>query len=237
VDGRAAEASAVPGEPAPVDVGEVLRRVDDSLPFTTVTPEASPATTWCADVLALARAGADPLAPWRDALRTQMTRRHGVPVAPHVPAAFVLQWWCEVAATPLAFAAALGPWVLAPEAAGLGFELAPGLNPHRIVVDPQHVVVTTEPDAEDRAALARSRYDALVHDVVAGFAPEVRMGSRQRWGVVEDVWVTASRLATGAAGRTTGPEPRRVSCCFIYALPGMRECAACPRGGSPSHRR
>jgi hypothetical protein len=236
VEGREADASGQPGG-RPDAVVDLLRRVDRALPFTTVTPDASAATTWCADVLAHVRAGADPLAPWRDALREQMSRRHGVRVAPHVPAAFVLQWWCEVAATPLAHAAALGPWVLAPDASGLGFELAPGLYPHRLVVDPARTRLEAEPDAERRMARSRAVYDALVHDVVAAFAPEVRMGSRQRWGVVEDMWANASRLAAGAAGQPTGPEPRRVSCCFIYALPGMRECAACPRSGSPPGRR
>ena len=233
MDGPEADASGDRGADAAA-VLDVLRRVDRSLPFTTVTPDASTATTWCADVLAHVRAGADPLAPWREALREQMARRHGVPVAPHVPAAFVLQWWCEVAATPLAHAAALGPWVLAPDASGLGFELAPGLYPHRIVVDPARTAVVVEPDAARRAVRARAVYDGLVHEVVGAFAPEVRIGSRQRWGVVEDMWANASRLAAGAAGQPTGPEPRRVSCCFIYALPGMRECAACPRSGGPS---
>ncbi|WP_323100524.1 (2Fe-2S)-binding protein [Intrasporangium sp. YIM S08009] len=236
MDGPEAQASGDPRDEAAA-VLDVLRRVDRALPFTTVTPDASVATTWCADVLAHVRAGADPLAPWREALRGQMERRHGVPVAPHVPAAFVLQWWCEVAATPVAQAAALGPWVLAPEASGLGFELAPGLYPHRVVVDPARTTVAVEPDAGRRASRARDVYEGLVHDVVEAFAPEVRIGSRQRWGVVEDMWAGASRLAAGAAGHATGPEPRRVSCCFIYALPGMRECAACPRGGSPAAHR
>jgi hypothetical protein len=236
VDGPEADASADPST-HDTAVLDVLRRVDRALPFTTVTPDASAATTWCADVVAHVRAGGDPLAPWREALRRQMQSRHGVPVAPHVPAAFVLQWWCEVAATPLAHAAALGPWVLAPDASGLGFELAPGLYPHRLVVDPAHVELGVEPDPDRRASRARAVYDDLVHEVVAAFAPEVRIGSRQRWGVVDDMWATASRLAAGAAGHATGPEPRRVSCCFIYALPGMRECAACPRSGSPSAHR
>ena len=42
-------------------------------------------------------------------------------------AAFVLQWWCEVVATPLAYAAELASVVLDPSPTGLGFELAPGL--------------------------------------------------------------------------------------------------------------
>ena len=48
---------------------------------------------------------------------------------------------------------------------------------------------------------------------------------------IDDVWQTAVRLADGAAGVAVGPAPQRVSCCFIYALPGMRECASCPRRG------
>jgi hypothetical protein len=224
--------------PAP-PLAEILHQVDRALPFTTVTMTSSPATVWCGDVVEHVRAGNDPLAPWRAALQRQMEQRHGVEVAPHIPAAFVLQWWCEVVATPIAYAGGLGPWVLVPEPGGLGFELASGLNPHRIVIDPARTSVEVDPDAARRRARGRAAYGDLVFEVVAGFAPEVKMGSRQRWGVVDDMWSTASRLAQGAAGVTVGPEVRRVSCCFIYALPGMRECAACPRnagGGDPVGR-
>ena len=169
--------------------------------------------------------------PWRVALRDQQQRTNGVSVPLHVPAAFVLQWWCEVVATPIAYAAELGPWVLDPDPAGLGLELAPALYPSRIVVSPERTRLRVEPSAAKRAGAARAAYDALAADVVAGFAPEVRMGSRQRWGVVDDMWRTAVRQAVGAAGRTVDPEPVRTSCCFIYVLPGMHECASCPRGG------
>lgn len=212
-------------------VRHVVDRVDRALPFTTATCAGSPATGWFGDVLAHVRAGSDPLRPWRDALGGQMSQRHGVPVRPHVPAAFVLQWWCEVAATPLAYAAALGPWVLAPSPAGLGFELAVGLNPHRVVVAPDRTSLTAEADPARRLELCRTAYLGLVSEVVTAYAPDVKMSSRQRWGVVSDMWDTAVRLAHGAAGEGVGPEPTRVSCCFIYALPGMRECAACPRNG------
>jgi hypothetical protein len=212
-------------------VEDVVRHVDRALPFTTVTTAASPATVWCEDVVAHVRAGADPLAPWRDALRGQLERRHATAVAAHIPAAFVLQWWCEIAATPLAYAAELGPWLLSPAPRGLGFELAPGLYPHRIVIDPDRTRLGTDHGTLRRRARARTAYDGLVSEVVAAFAPEVKMSSRQRWGVVDDMWSTAARLARGAAGEAVGTEPRRVSCCFIFALPGMRECAACPRGG------
>ena len=220
---RVADAAAV--------VEVVVGVVDRGLPFTTATCRGSAKTVWWGDVLAHVRAGADPLAPWRSALRTQLEQRNGVAVRPHVPAAFVLQWWCEVAATPLAYAACLGPWLLVPSGAGLGFELAPGLNPSRIVVDPSRTSLEVDEDPARRLERAREAYDALVSEVVTAYAPDVRMGSRQRWGLVDDMWETAVRLAQGAAGASVGPELTRVSCCFIYAIPGMRECAACPRGG------
>jgi hypothetical protein len=212
-------------------VRHVVGRVDRALPFTTATCEGSPATVWFADVLAHVRSGADPLRPWRDALAGQMGQRHAVAVRTHVPAAFVLQWWCEVAATPVAYAAVLGPWLLVPSGAGLGFELAAGLDPHRIVVDPARARLVAEADPARRLERAHTAYMGLVSEVVAAYAPDVRIGSRQRWGVVSDMWDTAVRLARGAAGEDVGPEPPRVSCCFIYALPGMRECASCPRSG------
>ena len=217
--------------PRDAEVRRVVGLVDRALPFTTLTCESSSATVWCGDVLAHVRAGADPLQPWRAALLAQMERRHGVPVPPHVPAAFVLQWWCEVAATPIAYAAVLGPWVLSPSPGGLGFELAAGLDPHRVVVEPAAVELTPHPERGRRLELGHTAYLGLVSEVVAAYAPDVRMGSRQRWGVVEDMWDTAVRLASGAAGETVGPGHTRVSCCFIYALPGMRECASCPRSG------
>jgi hypothetical protein len=207
----------------------VLRHVDRALPFTTVTTSASEATVWCGDVIEHVRSGSDPLAPWRASLGRQMEQRHSTVVAPHIPAAFVLQWWCEVVATPIAYAAELGPWVLVPDPGGLGFELAPGLNPHRIVIAPARTSLDVEEDSALRRTKSRTAYGRIVSEVVAAFAPEVKMGSRQRWGVVDDMWSTAARLGAGAAGATVGPEARRRSCCFIYALPGMRECAACPR--------
>ena len=160
-----------------------------------------------------------------------MEQRHDVVVPRHVPAAFVLQWFCEVAATPIAYAAVLGPWVVVPSDAGLGFELAAGLHPHRVVIDPARVDLVVDEDRASRLERGHTAYLALVSEVVAAYAQDVRMGSRQRWGVVSDMWDTAVRLARGAAGESVGAEPARVSCCFIYALPGMRECASCPRSG------
>ena len=177
-------------------VEAVLHEVDRALPFTTLTTSSSAATVWCADVVAHVRAGSDPLAPWRAALRAQLERRHDVTVAPHIPAAFVLQWWCEVAATPIAYAAQLGPWLLVPDPGGLGFELASGLNPDRIVVEPGRTSLELDEDPGRRSARGRAAYGELVSEVAAAFAPGVKMSSHQRWGVVEDMWSVACRLAS-----------------------------------------
>lgn len=209
-------------------IEDLARRLDAALPFTTVSARPTARTLWCADVAPLA--SADPLRPWRDATRRLLEARHEVTVRPHVAAAFVLQWWCEVAATPIAYAAELGPWaVRGPR--GLGFELAPGLYPNRLVLATGDLGVSVEvvEDEAVRAGRARTAYEQVVEAVVEGFAPDVKMSSRQRWGVVEDTWVIARRRAREAVGRQVGPATWRLSCCFIYALPGCRACASCPR--------
>jgi hypothetical protein len=208
---------------------ELVHVVDRALPHVTVSTDASARTTWVADVNAHVAAGADPLAPWRQALAARQGSEH----RPHVAAAFVLQWWCEVVATPLAYAAELASVVIAPAPTGLGFELASGLYPSRIVLRPGHVVVKPANHSREAALEASSAaYRQLVTAVVRDYAPEVKMSSRQRWGVVGDVWATAVRGAAGAGGRPVEPA-RRTSCCFIVALPGMQACASCPRLGQP----
>ena len=215
----------------------LLARIDRALPFTSVVTTGSEATVWCADVLSRARAGGDPLRPWRDALAAQQERMHGVPVPPHVPAAFVLQWWCEVVATPLAYAVRLWQGVVVPDAGGLGFELAPGLHPHRIVVDPDRLTLlspvvqdedATAAPAEAGAALelARTAYHGLVEDVVRGFAPEVVMGSRQRWGVVEDAGRRPRGWPTARPGSPSGPRRNGCRAASSTCCPG---CASAPR--------
>ena len=208
---------------------EVVHVVDRALPHVTVSVEATGAVTWVADVTAHAAAGADPLAPWRQALAA----RQGSERKPHVAAAFVLQWWCEVVATPLAYAAELASVVIDPSPTGLGFQLAPGLYPSRIVLRPGHASVVEPAGHSREAALEASSaaYGQLVTRVVGDYAPDVKMSSRQRWGVVSDVWAIAVRSATGAAGRYAEPA-RRTSCCFIVALPGMTACAGCPQGST-----
>lgn len=208
---------------------ELVHVVDRALPHVTVSTEASATTTWLSEIAA----GMDRLAPWRQALATQQGSEH----KPHVAAAFVLQWWCEVVATPLAYAAELASVVIDPSPTGLGFELAPGLYPSRIVLSPGHVLVKPADSREAALEASSAAYGQLVKAVVRDCAPDVKMSSRQRWGVVSDVWATAVRSATGAAGRPVEPAARRTSCCFIVALPGMQACAACPQLAGSTNRK
>src|SRR6478736_470617 len=65
----------------------------------------------CADMLDAQDRGEDPTAPWRQALAATTARQYRQDPPPAMPAAFVLLWYLDVLANPLAFAAALGPGV------------------------------------------------------------------------------------------------------------------------------
>ncbi|WP_404386150.1 (2Fe-2S)-binding protein [Knoellia locipacati] len=128
-----------------------------------------------------------------------------------------------------AFAACTGPWrvVLGTlEASGLSCDLAPGLYPERIgflAVEP----ADHEPAA--RVEEARTAYLRLGREIANAYDVDVKMSTRQRLGMVEDLWEMALREARAATGGGWGPTVERRSCCLIYALPGCHECAGCPR--------
>lgn len=164
------------------------------------------------------QAGRDPTARWRR--RTHASLQAGYAEAPAVVAAtFVAQWvvqsLCCAAVQPdrdglrLRAVTASGPWVVIDERAGFprlvfldGARLAPGRG-------------------EDVHADYRHRADAFIQT----YRPGIPMSSRQRRGLVHDVWQAATRWPEGDAAI------RRQSCCFMYALPGLRWCSGCPRAG------
>lgn len=214
--------------PSGADVHLPLAAVlDRALPLLSVTDRPSERTTWVREVIA--RAGEDPLAPWRAEVHRQHEAQAGGPVGNHVAAAFVLQYWCDVAAVPIAYAAQLTGRIIAEPSAGLGFELAATGYPNRLVL-PTEVTMQSAPESE-LWKLAQAAYVEVVSEVVTHYAPDIKMSSQQRWGVVEDMWQSARRGAAGAAGEITGAVPKRRSCCFIFLLPGANECSACPRHG------
>jgi hypothetical protein len=138
-----------------------------------------------------------------------------------MPAAFVLQWTLEVAATTGAYAAWHHAWVVAPTGSGLTFDVHPQqLYP----VSAQVRQYTVTPALlDDRVAAAHAAYRTAARDFARSYDPGVNLGARTRLAMVDDVWAMAVARVNGRR------PPRRASCCFIYVLPGVRECSGCPR--------
>jgi hypothetical protein len=182
----------------------------------------------CEDVLAAQDRGEDPTGPWRDQVRASQGAMYGVRAPAQVGAAFVLQWYLGVVANPLAWAAVIGPYVLdaAPEA--LTFDLAAeSWFPCAVSVSPSGALV--EEDAVRRREQAHARYLDHARRFVDGYRPGVKVGSRQRNGMIVDAWQMALEAASAAFDAEPVPPQMRQACCFIYALPGAQACARCPR--------
>jgi hypothetical protein len=166
-------------------------------------------------------AGADPMKPWREALAVATGRQYRSPVPPAMPAAFVLQWLLDVAATPAVYAAWHGSWLLDPLRHGLSFALDPAGH-YPVVIQARDVTVMPAL-LDERVGAARAAYSRAAREVALSYHPGVNLGRHQRLAMVDDVWAMASARLRGQ-----GP-PQRSSCCFIVALPGTHECAGCPR--------
>ncbi len=139
-----------------------------------------------------------------------------------MPAAFVLQYLLEPLASVIATAAMRTPFALCADPALWSLELDPTyLYPVAVQVRPgdHHRIA----DDMDRHEAAWQEYRATSTALATGLPTPTKMSSRQRLGMVEDMWEQAlARLVSAAP-------PRRRSCCLIYALPGLTACAGCPR--------
>lgn len=186
-----------------------------------------PDWTWCAGLLAEQRAGGDPTAEWRKSVLDQWAGEYGADQPPYVAAMFVLMWCVSVPALVAARSAALtgvSPDV-APEA--LAFRRHPVDHyPAEVALLSDRVVPMSE------AAGTASRH---CREFVDSYRPGVKLSSLQRYGAIEDEYRAA--IPPGApyaaeAEQAFGVEPAprwRTSCCFVYALPGVRPCSNCPR--------
>jgi hypothetical protein len=194
-----------------------------------VAGRGSPLPWSCADVVEGQERGEDPTGPWRSALTTATTRQYRRPPPPSMPAAFVMLWYLDLLAHPLAYAAALGPWVLDVSPGRLRFDLHTDQHyPQALSLSAGGMALVG--DAAERAELAHDRYLAHAERFVATYRPGVKMSSRQRLGAVHDTWAIATRRAAESCLPPPAPAPtRRQSCCFIFTLPGATTCAACPR--------
>jgi len=166
---------------------------------------------------------------WCRKLTAQNTAVYAVPAPPQVAAAFVLQHLLSIPAQASAFAAATGPWRVdlgTFDEPALSCDLAPGLYPERVGF---RTVESAPADREVRIEEARTAYRALGTEIASAYDVGVKMSSRQRLGMVDDVWEMALREARAGTGDGWGPTVERRSCCLIYALPGCHACAGCPR--------
>lgn len=156
---------------------------------------------------------------WIEAYRRLTLAQSGV-APPGLPSAFVLQMLLDAHAGVMAAAALRAGVVLDPDPARWTLELEPTfLHPVRVhVAEGAGARVVDDPVTE-----AREGYLACAEMLARDFPAAAKLSSRQRIGMAHDMWETAcSRILAGNP-------PQRRSCCLIYALPGLQECAGCPR--------
>ncbi len=144
---------------------------------------------------------------------------------PGMPSAFVLQYLLDPLATVIATAATRTPFALAADRDLWSIELDPTyLYPVAAQVRPGgHRRISDDAERHD---VAHAGYSATGTEIATQLPTPTKMSSRQRLGMVEDMW-------EGALARLAGVMPaRRQSCCLIYSLPGLQPCAGCPRGAA-----
>ncbi|WP_018157144.1 (2Fe-2S)-binding protein [Demetria terragena] len=171
-------------------------------------------------------AGGDPTREWRQECARDLARQYAIPPPQQVAAVFVLQWYLGAVARASAH--------LTVASVGLQLDLAPeNMAIRRSAVGGYPVAVElsaetaweSAPSSEDRWLRATSEFHAHAQHFVAGYRPEVKLGSALRAGSIRDSWDSARASADPDWPLST----RRTSCCFIYPLPGVIECARCPR--------
>jgi hypothetical protein len=168
----------------------------------------------------------DDVAPWQAAVLADHRGWYGPDVPAQVAGAFVLQYLLQVPAHTAATAASVGLRVS--RLGRLSFDQGAGGVPRVVEIG------DLEPDPERgldrRLERAADDYLRVAEPLARGYVSSRRMSTQQRLGMVVDMWAEAARVARSSTGVFSMAEPRRVSCCLIYALPGCVECVGCPRG-------
>ena len=166
----------------------------------------------------------DEVADWQATVLADHRSWYGLDAPPQVAGAFVLQYLLQVPAHTASTAAGAGMRVRALD--DLTFALGPGGVPRLIEVG---AVEPSVGDLSERLARAQADYRAVAEPLARRYRSTRRMSSQQRLGMVTDMWAEAARMVRTSAGRFELDEPRRISCCLIYALPGCGQCSGCPR--------
>lgn len=166
----------------------------------------------------------DPVREWQGAILADHQQWYGPDAPEQVSNAFVLQYLLQVPAHTAAGAAGVGMRV--PALTDVTFELGSGAVPHLVEIGE---VECGTGDLEARLTRAEMDFREVAEPLARDYRSTHPMSSRQRQGMVTDMWAEAARVVRGSDGIVTLDEPRRISCCLIYALPGCVECAGCPR--------
>ncbi len=190
---------------------------------------------------------------WLDAVAADLARTHRRPPPAQVPATYVMGWYLDAVARVGATWSGLVRRVpdLSPQSLSLhlsrgGWPDGVALSGTRFACLPDDPAVT-HPDAQvvdDLPALAatlRERVTGHAESFHAAFRPGVKIGSRQRWGMVDDVleaaaWAAGTLRGDPGAGVVdaealvgANPSRRRRTCCFAYRLDDSLVCSRCPR--------
>ncbi|NLJ53448.1 MAG: (2Fe-2S)-binding protein [Intrasporangiaceae bacterium] len=180
--------------------------------------------TFTGDGQPLARRLDSAVGSWQEVLLGEHRAWYGDSAPEQVSGAFVLQYLLQVPAHTAAVAAGLGLRCTA--LADLSFALGDHGEPRRVEIGP---VAALAGDLDQRLATAERDYLAATVPVAQAYRSTRPMSTQQRLGMVHDMWAEARRAVRSSAGLFTLDEPRRRSCCLIYALPGCVECSGCPR--------
>ena len=172
--------------------------------------------------LGIPLARAHEIAPgWIDTYRELTIEQWGT-APPGMPSAFVLQYLVDPLATVISTAATRTPFALSADPSLWSI----GLEPTYLYPVAAQVRAGDHRRVDDdieRLDLAYEGYRATADQIVTALPSPSRMSSRQRLGMVEDMWEMSLARLAGA------PPPERLSCCLIYSLPGCQPCAGCPR--------
>jgi hypothetical protein len=178
-------------------VAELGRRLGTALGWMRLHHGLPAAPGWlrCDELLA------DPrhLPGWLSDVTAAVTRAEGVPPPPVTPASYLMGWYLGVPAYAgaLAFGLArrvpvLDPAAMAVHVGAVGYADGVALLADRFACLPDDPAAD-HPDADvvpDEAALAtvlRERVAGHARAFHAAYAPDVKIGSRQRWGMLTDV--------------------------------------------------
>lgn len=161
------------------------------------------------------RAGSDPTLRWRTSLwRWHQGGYSDAPVS--VAVTFVAQWVLQSVACAVVASDRSGGHLGSPLALQVALD-STAFYPHAVLIEPATLLT-------GRVGDPQTAYQSAALAFIDTYRPGIPMSSRQRHGLVHDVWQAA----------TVSARARRRSCCFLYALPGMRVCAGCPRIPPPA---